>query len=110
LIATELSFGSELKGREILYQGRRFVLGRGLQADSGLRKFSSAELGLTGDLEALIPKSINRLRLKGSGSRFVHGGASLQEVVIPVLRVNKKRQSDLSYIPQVGNPAEIFYQ
>jgi hypothetical protein len=46
-------------------------------------------------VEVQIPKSINRLRLKGSGSRFVHGGASLQEVVIPVLKINKKRQSDV---------------
>lgn len=111
----------EPKGKEILYQGRRFVLGRGLQADSGLRKFSSAELGLAGDLEALIPKSINRLRLKGSGSRFVHGGASLQEVVIPVVRVNKKRQSDLSQVEveilrgssaviTTGQLTVVFYQ
>ncbi|MFN5513731.1 MAG: BREX-1 system phosphatase PglZ type A, partial [Cyanobacteriota bacterium] len=79
------------------------------------------ELGLTGDLEALIPKSINRLRLKGSGSRFVHGGASLQEVVIPVLRVNKKRQSDLSQVEveilrgssaviTTGQLTVVFYQ
>ena len=55
-------------------------------------------MGLDGDIEILIPKSINRLRLKGSGSRFVHGGASLQEVVIPVLRINKKRQSDIDAV------------
>ena len=45
-----------------------------------------------------MPKSINRLRLKGAGSRFVHGGASLQEVVIPVLKVNKKRESDVTNV------------
>ncbi len=49
-------------------------------------------------MEVQIPKSINRLRLKGSGSRFVHGGASLQEVVIPVLQINKKRISDTSMV------------
>jgi hypothetical protein len=38
------------------------------------------------------------LRLKGSGSRFVHGGAALQEVVIPVLKISKKRQSDISAV------------
>ena len=41
-----------------------------------------------------IPKSIHRLRLAGGGSRFVHGGATLQEIVVPVLAVNKKRKSD----------------
>ncbi len=35
---------------------------------------------------------------KGSGSRYVHGGASLQEVVIPVIQINKKRQSDLTTV------------
>ncbi len=43
----------------------------------------------------MIPKSINRLRLQGSGSRYVHGGASLQEVIIPLIKVNKKRTSDI---------------
>ena len=30
--------------------------------------------------------------------RFVHGGASLQEVVIPVLEINKKRTSDIGQV------------
>jgi uncharacterized protein (TIGR02687 family) len=90
--------GVDPEGEEILCRDRRFVLGKGLKENPSLRKFTSAELGLGGDVEVLIPKSINRLRLKGSGSRFVHGGASLQEVVIPVIRINKKRQSDISAV------------
>ena len=85
-------------GQEVLYRDRRFVLGRGLHPSAGLRTFTPAQLGLGGSLEVQIPKSINRLRLQGSGSRFVHGGATLQEVVIPVLKVNKKRQSDVSRV------------
>ncbi|MGY0610639.1 BREX-1 system phosphatase PglZ type A [Luteimonas sp. A501] len=85
-------------GQEVLYRDRRFVLGRGLHPNPGLRTFTPAQLGLGGALEVQIPKSINRLRLQGSGSRFVHGGATLQEVVIPVLKVKKKRQSDVSRV------------
>ena len=85
-------------GDQILYRDRRFVLGKGLKPSPALRSFSVAELGLAGDVDVQIPKSIHRLRLSGSGSRFVHGGASLQEVVIPVLRINKKRQSDVSVV------------
>lgn len=85
-------------GESILYRDRRFVLGKGLTTSPAFHHFSSKQLGLEGDMEVQIPKSINRLRLKGSGSRFVHGGASLQEVVIPVLKVNKKRQSDVSAV------------
>lgn len=55
-------------------------------------------MGLAGDLEIQIPKSINRLRRKGSGSRFVHGGAALQEIVIPILSVSKSRASDVERV------------
>ena len=85
-------------GKEIYHQDRRFVLGKGLHPHTSLRRFTAEELGLAGDMEIQIPKSINRLRLKGSGSRYVHGGASLQELVIPVLKINKKRQSDVTCI------------
>ena len=74
------------------------MLGKGLADTPGMRKFTPAQLGLSGEVEVQISKSINRLRLKGSGSRFVHGGASLQEVVIPVLKVHKKRKSDITTV------------
>ena len=90
--------GDAVSGDDIRYRDRRFVLGKGLPASPAFHHFSSEQLGLDGEMEVQIPKSINRLRLKGSGSRFVHGGASLQEVVIPVLKVNKKRQSDVSAV------------
>jgi len=77
------------------YLGRRFIVGKNLPEHSSLRKFQSNELGFSGDVEIQIPKSINRLRLQGAGSRFVHGGASLQEIVLPVLSINKKRRSDV---------------
>jgi uncharacterized protein (TIGR02687 family) len=86
---------AEPKGAPVLFQERRFILGNGLNPHAGLKKFTSAEAGLQGEMEIQIPKSIGRLRQKGSGSRYVHGGASLQEVVIPVLQINKKRESDI---------------
>jgi uncharacterized protein (TIGR02687 family) len=89
---------SEPEGAQILYRDRRFVLGKGLREGTGFKTFQPAQLGLAGTLEVQIPKSINRLRLKGSGSRFVHGGATLQEVVIPLLHVSKKRQSDVARV------------
>ncbi len=63
-----------------------------------MKKFTASQLGLGGDQDILIPNSINRLRVKGSGSRFVHGGASLQEVVLPVLRVGKQRKEDVGQV------------
>jgi uncharacterized protein (TIGR02687 family) len=88
----------EPEGEVILYRDRRFIFGKNLKPSTGLRAFNAKQLGLGGDVEVQIPKSINRLRLKGSGSRFVHGGASLQEVVTAVIKINKKRQSDVSAV------------
>ena len=82
------------QGEEIIVANRRYVLGRGLKEDPAFKSFTSTQLGLSSDLDVQIPKSIHRLRLPGAGSRFVHGGATLQEVVVPVLAINKKRKSD----------------
>ena len=88
---------NDVKG-DVLYNDRRFVLGKNLQCSNALKTFSAKELGLGGEVQAVIPKGIQRLRLSGSGSRFVHGGASLQEVVIPVIYVNKKKSTDISNV------------
>lgn len=82
------------QGDDIKVVNRRYVLGRGLKVDNAFTTFDAAQLGLQSDLEVQIPKSIHRLRLAGGGTRFVHGGATLQEIVVPVLVVNKKRKSD----------------
>jgi len=88
----------DAQGEEILVRNRRFVIGRGLKPNQSMKRFKAGELGLAGEFEIMIPKSINRLRQQGSGSRYVHGGASLQEVVIPLIKVNKKRTSDTSFV------------
>lgn len=97
LYDTEFSV-ADPTGAEILFKNRRFVIGRGLNETAGMKKFSENELGLSGDLDVLIPNSINRMRIKGAGSRFVHGGATLQEIVIPVLRVGKRREADVGKV------------
>ncbi len=85
-------------GAEITARNRRFVLGRGLVQTASFKRFTAADTGLAGDIEMLIPKSINRLRVQGAGSRYVHGGTALQEVIIPVLQINKNRQSDIANV------------
>jgi len=77
---------------------RRFVLGKNLSVNKSVQKWEGEALGFSDDTEALIPKSINRIRIQGAGSRFVHGGSSLQEIVIPVLEINKARKSDIEQV------------
>lgn len=70
---------------------RRFVIGQKLPAMPDAMKFTAAELGFAGEGEVLIPKGNLRFRQKGSGSRYVHGGASLQEILVPALHFRKER-------------------
>jgi uncharacterized protein (TIGR02687 family) len=93
-LAETFFLSTQPQGDDIKVINKRYVLGHGLKANSAFATFDSAQLGLQSDLEVQIPKSVHRLRLAGSGSRFVHGGTALQEIVVPVLGVNKKRRSD----------------
>lgn len=80
---------------EIVKSNRRFVIGKELQHNDAVLKYTAEELRIHSDREILIPKGMNRLRRQGSGSRFIHGGAMLQEVVIPVLSIVKKREDTI---------------
>lgn len=88
----------EPQGSEVCKVNRRFVIGKDLTPIDGLQKYDLETLEMNGNCEVQIAKSINRLRVKGAGSRFVHGGSSLQEIVVPILKINKKREGDLSYV------------
>jgi uncharacterized protein (TIGR02687 family) len=97
------------EGEVTEFMNRRFIIGRGLQEMLGLKTFTSSQLGYECDYEIQIPTSTLRLRRQGSGLRFVHGGATLQEVVVPVLSVGK-RSSELSQVEislASGSPRKI---
>lgn len=66
---------------------RRFALGRTLPENDQMMRFDAPQLGLAGDFDVWIPKGIRRMRLQGSGARYVHGGMTLQECVVPVVSV-----------------------
>lgn len=88
---------SEHKG-EVWKSNRRFVIGKDLQGDTTTKSFSGNALGLQTGIDVLVPKSINRLRVSGAGSRFIHGGSSLQEIVVPLVKVSKKRVKTTSQV------------
>ncbi len=87
--ATSLPVASEWT-----FRNRRFSLGRGISADATVKNFDSAALGVSGDWSAAFPLSLGRFPLQGSGMRYVHGGISLQEVVVPVVKIHKARTDD----------------
>lgn len=83
---------------------KRFIMGKRLgqqpNAISGNTKTTSRT---DSEMEFLLPKGTNRYNFVG-GARFFHGGAMLQEVVIPVITVTemKGKHVEKSEVRQVG--------
>ena len=77
---------------------RRFIIGKNLEENSCAQKFTSKELGINGDNDFLITKSINKIRKQGGGNRFVHGGATLQELVVPLLEIKYHRKNMINEV------------
>lgn len=75
-------------------RNRRFAIGRGITESKATKVFEASQLGLPGEWSCAFPVSLGRFPLQGSGKRYVHGGFSLQEVVIPVVHINKSRSDD----------------
>lgn len=70
---------------------KRYVLGEELGSYEGtFHGKTSATAGTEDTMEFLVPKGVNRFHFVG-GARFVHGGAMLQEIVVPVITVNHKK-------------------
>jgi hypothetical protein len=80
--------------KELSFKNRRFALGTGIKPSAGQKVFTASELGLAGSWEAVFPLGLDRYPRSGSGSRFVHGGTSLQEVVVPVIRLKRERKDE----------------
>jgi len=66
---------------DLLWASRRAMVGRGLAHPTAIRLPVPQS-----DLEAMVPRSVNAFKTYG-GLGFFHGGATLQELVIPVLCV-----------------------
>lgn len=73
---------------------KRFVLSDKKLNMTGVMDFDMSYILKNENLYASLPVNIHRFKTPGAGINFVHGGASLQEIVIPVLnfKYNKKQE------------------
>lgn len=97
-LAPQFNLTIKPQGEQIVAEKRRYVLGRGLKGDAAFRAFQPGQVGLSSDLEVQIPNSIHRIVKPGAGFQFVHGGASLQEIVVPVVSINKGRSATVETV------------
>jgi uncharacterized protein (TIGR02687 family) len=77
-------------GGEVLDSGRRHALGRNLSRQEGAQTFSLPYFK-DQELQAQSPRGTLRYAVQGGGAQYVHGGASLQEVCVPVLNYKHVR-------------------
>ena len=60
------------------------------------------------DVFVTIPHSVNRYRKQGVGHQFVHGGGSLQEIVVPVIESSRKREEVVTKVrPSLINKGNL---
>lgn len=71
---------------------RRYLLSHDTKEVPGLLDISLASVAESDTpLTAYVPNATIRYKMQGPGVNFVHGGASLQEVVVPLLTFKNKR-------------------
>jgi hypothetical protein len=60
------------------------------------------------DVFVTMPHSVNRYRKQGVGHQFVHGGGSIQELVVPVIESSRKREEVVTKVkPTLINKGDL---
>jgi uncharacterized protein (TIGR02687 family) len=78
------------EGNDILKKNRRYVLRTQAHHDSETLLFPLSHVE-TPPLNVVVPRGSVRFAVSGAGAQYVHGGASLQEVCVPVITYHHKR-------------------
>ncbi len=94
----ETQWLSEKPQGDALYQTKnRFCIGKNLVPGRALTTFVTQQLGLANPasdgITVQVPNAHKQLRSGGQLKRYVHGGAALPEIVVPVLHINKGRSA-----------------
>jgi len=80
---------------EALEEGRRHVLSEtGDSLEDTLSISMKYLLGKETILKAVVPKGVIRYKVQGAGDNYVHGGVSLQEIIIPVIKFKNIRKNE----------------
>ncbi len=87
---------------EDAYENRRFILtDKPIEMEGTLTFSMRYILGEGTQLKCVTPRGINRFETKGAGVNYVHGGASLQEIVLPVIYFKNERGKSAKDVQKV---------
>lgn len=83
----------EAKPASPIVAKKRYVIGEELGDDPGAwRGRLASTSNVVGETEFWVPKGTNRFHFVG-GARFLHGGAMLQEICVPVIKVRLQKDA-----------------
>jgi uncharacterized protein (TIGR02687 family) len=91
-----------LRGRGIdnaLVAKKRFIMTKEPPELQGTQKFSMRYLSQP-DITAVVPRGANVFPVQGGGSNYVHGGASLQEVMVPLIKFKSGKNNANAAAPK----------
>lgn len=80
------------EGTEMIEGGRRYLLTSSEEEQEGALPISMKYVLGDDSLKAVVPRGMIRYKIQGPGANYVHGGASLQEIVIPLIKFKYVRQ------------------
>lgn len=79
-----------LESIDAFYKNKRFIL-TDYETDIPGTKCLSLDYIDNDDVYVTVPKGTNIFKLNGPGLNYVHGGLSLEEVIVPVIEVKSRR-------------------
>lgn len=84
---------TSFKGQDMEYGRRYAIVEKGCKPDYLMPiKFISDQY------DAYVPRESIRIKMSGGGQHFVHGGASLQEMVVPLIEYSPLRKTSKEYM------------
>lgn len=99
---------SLVSGGNIIELDRRYVIADGdCSADHMIRVPMKH---VNSDHSGFAPMDYIRMKKQGGGMNYVHGGISLQELVVPVIEYKNKRASDKNYVEVTKTELQLISQ
>ena len=86
-----------------VYLNKRFILSKEPLSIEGSLSYSLDYLGSENkDVYVTVPRGADIFKAPGGGQNYVHGGASLQEIIVPLLKVKTERnKKEVGYVEVV---------
>lgn len=83
-----------------IYLNKRFILSKEPLEAEGTLQYPMGYLGSENSgVYVTVPRGVDIFKVSGGGQNYVHGGAALQEMIVPVIKLKTGRyKRDTSYV------------